>query len=704
MNQRGFMPFSAAGIAVLMLVVALVGHAAWSRHQRSLSSIESAGGTSVLTAVASIQNDLWHVARYAVYRALWEVSKNAENYPGEEARTRAIERLAENYFSEFATDLPDIYRRLDARVELELPDQEAPAQPYPSLSPRGFFSWLTSVGARPSFRLHQTENGFVLAVVTLPKGARVRASSWDNSLVLTLPFENFDVFIDSRYFLLQERMDRFIDGIPELDGIGSTWWVAEYTAAWSQALAGKVQLSEKRSRAFFELAWARHEYDTFGSADYLATSTKLLGLGGDAKPALDRNQSAAEITLPVSAAEVEKMISRIDGCISSIDNAGFELVGAAEHVRRAAGYARENSPENVRLELNCAIEGVGRAKGEVWEVSQDFDGLLNDIASAAEGNELLKQLYRGLTESNGAYPVLGQQVSRGVQGILCELAHLENLVGSCLRQVGDDLASRENALAALRKEVETQVQNLLTTSAPHYLFENEYPGPEDYNPESEPAPILRKIEVYTIDGSSASLGTLRAILANAKSDFERMRELAAIADDTREKLGGVNIDGALHEKLLPDAGSELPNSLSRESLYEILPPPPISSQPGLSVFHDFQITSVEYERRDPRGRWFGGEAAPPTRIPLWFIGLDIYWAQWRVSLEVGDGAVEELFDFDNPALPRQHTLFGAGGQIADVHKPLAYRCEMPKRRFSFTLVIVLPWRKFSIAAPDMMSR
>ncbi|TET01212.1 MAG: hypothetical protein E3J80_01325, partial [Hadesarchaea archaeon] len=79
-KERGFMPFSAAGIVIVMLVVAMLGHAAWSRHQRSLNVVDDASSSALLTIAMSVQNDLRAAARYAVYRALWEVSKNADNY------------------------------------------------------------------------------------------------------------------------------------------------------------------------------------------------------------------------------------------------------------------------------------------------------------------------------------------------------------------------------------------------------------------------------------------------------------------------------------------------------------------------------------------------------------------------------------------------------------------------------------------------
>jgi hypothetical protein len=705
MKKRGFMPFSAAGIVIVMMVVAMIGHGTWLRHQSSLATIEDIGSAELLTTAVSVQNDMRAAARYAVYRALWEVSKEADRYEDEATRKSAIECLAAGYFAELIAELPSAYHQHDARIELEIQNPSAPSNILP------ISDWLGLLGTWPIFDLEEEGEGYVLAKVRLPEGTKVRASYWDNTLVLELPCENFDVFIDSRYFLLQEREDRFINGIPRLDGIGSTWWVAEYAVAWSQALCGMVQLSERRTRAFFELAWARHEYDTFGSADYLETSAKLLGLGNDVTSVLNFGSSAAEITPPISAAEVETMTGYIDDCIGSIDRAESELGGISGYIERAVGYARENLEnqevysfmlDNVRRELNGAIESVGRARAHTQGVSRGFEDLLGYLRGMMGGNELVQQLYRGLTGSNGAYPVLGQQVSVGVAGIDSKLVALEGSLRTCLRQVVDNSASLETLLTTLGREVDACVREVLATSAPQHRVEIEYPGPKNYvyDPGNEPEPTSREIEVYTVDGSNASLGALRAILVNAKSDFERMQGLAEITDEMRERLNDVDIDDALKQKLLSEADFEL-KLPSRESMYELLPPPPIDAQPGLSVFHDFCISDVSYKRQDPFG--WACEEAPPTVIPLQFIGLNLYWAQWEISLGVDGGVVEEVFDFDNPVLPREHSLpLGIGEQVVTVHKPLAYRCEMPGGRFSFTLVIVMPWREFTIAGPEMM--
>lgn len=247
------MPFSAAGAVIVMLAAVLVGHWAWAQHQRALATADEINARTLLTTAASVQADLQRLARYATYGALWDVGKRAGDFQSREAREHAIERLAAERFVELSRNLPRVYKLYDPRIDLELAD------------------------GIPKFDLRRESGGYAVARVGLPQ-TRIKVRSWDNSFKLALTCENFDVFVDSRYFLLEELMDRFIEGVRGLDDIGSTWWAAEYATAWAQALTGRVRLSESRSRAFFELAWARHEYDTFGSSDYSATSAKLIGI------------------------------------------------------------------------------------------------------------------------------------------------------------------------------------------------------------------------------------------------------------------------------------------------------------------------------------------------------------------------------------------------------------------------------------------
>jgi len=678
MKERGFMPFSAAGVVIVMLVVAMLGHAAWSRHQSSLNVVDDASSSALLTIAVGVQNDLQAAVRCTVYRALWEVSKNADDYENDEARELAIESLAAGYFAERTAALPNLYKQHDARIELEIPS------------------------GRPVFDLREGDGGYAWATARLPSRARVRVSCWDNSLVLELPCENLEAFIDSRYFLLQRRMREFIDG---LDSVCTKWAVMEYIAAWAGAwLREKVTMSASRSKAFFELAWAAHELDIFGSADYVATSSGLIdttaGTGETSGDILLDLSNTTVVVTPLKTANVETMCEYVDRALEALTDASIELTKAKEHVRRASNDLAQTPEnldnigpalENAQATLQDAIASVARARNHVSEVGQQFEQLINFTARSAGQNMAMGGLYESLVERmREDYPSPQEQVAWGVRGTLAKLGNLEMITRAFAGKVNayNTIDELEDLMTSLLDEITSSVRELLAEPVPKRWVEfTSYAEPGSY--EGEPPESVEEIAPVYIDGEEdGTIGALRTILQNARNNLDKMKWLAARTEPALDEIGSAEVDEVLRQKLDLNAGDFF--SIDREQLYELLPPPPIRSQPGLTVFHDFNIKKVQYKREDPAG---GFNSPTPTPIPLWFIGVTLWWAQWNITLELEDGAIEEIFDFDNPTLPLTHE---AMGENFIAHKPLAYRYEVSRNPFNIRLIII-SLKPFSIS-------
>jgi hypothetical protein len=696
-DERGFMPFSLAGFLILMLVLALLWHTSWSGHRLATNTIESAADESLLATAASIQSDLQHIARYAVYRALWEVCERANYYENDESRENMIERLASRYFMEYVLGVSQAYKHLDARVELEFRGMRLSFESFPSLDL--FFDLLDILSAWPSFDLHQAENGYALVEVWLPKGTRIIVSSWDNYTTLALPCENFEVFIDCRYFLLQERMGKFVR---EFDDIRSSWKWAEYAAAWGQALAGWVNISESRSKTLFRLAWANHEFKTFGSADYPAVAMGLANLDTGALTCLT---SDADIVIkPIGASDARKMICYVDDGIQALERTRAELTDVDRYIGYAEDEIQENSCalEDVRSKLGSAIASISRALEHIREVHQQFQQLLNFIASKRGNDAMMLQLYEGLTSPIGNYPSPARRVSLGVEGVENKLMELKGRIDYQVQRIlssngSDDLG---NSLSQLHSYVGTCVQGLLAEPVPKYQESyEEYPDPRAYDPEDDPSPTTRIACIYIMERNDGTIGTLDATLKDVRASLERMEDVAGDFELEQGELSGAKIDGELMQVLLGglDSRSGQLVEFDRERLYELLPPTPIRPQPGLSVFHEFDIKDVSYRRVDPCGR-LGGPSAPPTPTPLWFIGVTLYWGQWEVTLELENKPIERIFDFLNQTVPRP-LLEDGGVGLARVHKSLGYRFELPRTKFSFTLLIISP-RYFNVGADD----
>lgn len=678
MKERGFMPFTAVGAIIIMLVVAMVGRAAWSCHERSVYSINSAESDTVLTSIAGIQNDLQHVARYAVYKALWDVAKRAEDYPDAAARERAIENLALNHFLEFVEELPRSYQRSDARVELDLALNNLP-----------------HVDIR-------AEGDFASASVRLPRQTRIKAGTWDNSLVVILPYENFDVFVDSRYYLLQDRMDEFINS--GLEEIRTTWRNIEYIIAWAGAwLGGGVNLSEARSKAIFELAWAKQELETFGSADYIATAISLLGGGGEGNSEDILSTISNPPAIPLRAVDIDKMKEFIDRQLDCLTSASADLVAAKTHLTSARDeiFRTDNVDnaallENARIYLLSALSSCTQSKNHVQEAKRQFDQLVEFTAQAAGNDVVMAAIHDSLTGRTVRedYPSLQEQMVWGTCGVENKISELMTAIQAQIQAVSTgDVSSIKNTLPNFYAGAVEIIQNLLSTPSPKRSVEFDVhaePGASD-----DGQPTRGSAPVYIDGPQDGTIEAMKVILQNANANLEKMRRLSEVTEPSSSELQDVEIDEELKKKLRTDASGFL--GIDREGLYELLPPPPIRDQPGLSVFHDFEISSIRHERGDPCG--WANPNAPPTPIPLWFIGLTIWYAKWEVTLELAGEPIEEIFDFNNPTLPRPHKLAEIFGNeiIVDVHKPLAYRYEARTRTLSFSLYLI-SLRYFNISS------
>jgi hypothetical protein len=694
-DKRGFMPFSLAGFFILMLVLSMVAYTTWSRHQLATNTIEDVTCESLLTTAAGVQSDLQHIARYATYQALWEVCENADNYDNDDSRENIIECLAAKYFMDYVVAMQRAYKQVDARVELEF---QNPPSFESSPSSDLFLEQPKTHENLSSFYLHPAENDYALMEVRLQKQTRIRVSSWDNRITLALPCENFEVFIDCRYFLLQERMNKFIR---QFDDIRSSWKWAEYAAAWGEALAGRVKLSESRSKTLFRLAWANHEFKTFGSADYPALAMGLAGLDAGALAGL-----TSGAVIPVNSFcvnDVQVMVSYVDGGIQDLEGIRAELIGVNKCIEYARNDVQENSSlENVQLKLGSAISSVGRILEKVQDVQQQFQQLLDYIASKRGSDVLMLKLYSGLTSLEKNYPPPKQRISIGIEGVESKLMELKMQIETFaqLIQSSNGLENLGNSFSQLYNYVVKSVHDLLAEPLPKYTegYE-EYPDPSTYALENDPSPTSRNARIYIVEPNDGTIGTLEATLKDVKTSLERMEGVATDVELEQGGLVGAEIDGELTQALLGglDMQSEQQAEFDREQLYELLPPKPIRSQPGISVFDELDIGNVKYKRVDPCGR-LGGASAPPTPIPLWFIDVTLYWAQWEVTLELENKPIERIFDFPNQTLPRS-PLDGDEFGLAKIHEALGYRYELPRKSFSFTLLIVSP-QYFNIDAND----
>ncbi len=642
------MPFSAAGVLIVLLVVGMVGQAAWARHQRSLSTVDKVSDSALLAFMVEIRGDIKTALKYAVYRALWEVSKRADDYD-DVTRMHAIKQLATGYFAERVTELGSWYSKHDSRVELDVP----------------------SLNTWPSVNIEEIDGGYMVACGGLPEGSRLRLKSRDNSLSVVTPMENVVTFIDSRYFLLQEQMDEFVKRRGDI----ATWWgIMEYLTAWGEAwLKGKVHLDDSRSRAFFETAWGIHEFNTFGSADYWTIAEKLAeGVGGSSSKLAWLRERTVMVT-PISAVDVDTIREYIDLALSSLEGAAANLEEAKRCIRMAEDM-KASSSENTRRMLKNAVDHVADARGEISAVEDHFNQLLEFVESHCSNNVVMDALYQSFTSRSLSedYPSLKEQIELGTKGVSAELFRLERSIADLVELSKD---GAESSFSEISAQTISSIDLILSRSDPErWVTFTVYAG-------DPPKSTGESIPVYIWDESNGTIGTLKFVLEKAREDLNQMKTLSQQYEPTSAEL---EVD---EELVLRLAGNPPEFETGREEFYELMPPQPIHRSPGVSVFHDFEVKSITYRREDPAG-WCGSPTATP--VPLWFIGVTLWWGQWEITLELDPNVVEEIFDYDNPTLPRP---YGFG----HVHKPLAYRWEMPDEPFSIR-VVVISLRPFSISS------
>jgi hypothetical protein len=464
-------------------------------------------------------------------------------------------------------------------------------------------------------------------------------------------------------------MDEFLQ---KRGDIGTLWKEMEYIWAWGEAwLEGNVNLSGDRTKGFFQIAWAMHELNSFGSSDYLAAAQALVGVETLATEPL--------VVSPINAVDIERIDGFIDRAMGAINEAKALLEMADDDISLAKNIAATENLENGGLgKIKAALDNSGAritgAEGKVLDAGGHFNGLLDFLSQGAGGNVMIAAIYQGLTarELDPSYPSLKEQVGWGIEGAAEKISAL----GGKITQASGNLDANtaRSALNQLSTQVESSMALLLNEPEPRrWVYVRAYA-------DDPPMEVSQGMPVYIDCKADGGIGGLKKVLNGAKGGFEEMNEFSQQSEGDPPSL---EIDEGLKNALRQ---SPLPAGLNRENIYEIFPPPPIKSSPGLSVYHDLSVEGVRYTREDPAG-WFGLQTATPIPIP--FIGITLWWGQWDTQVELEHQAVEEIFDFDNPTLP----LARLAGYV---HSSLAYRGRVPDETFG-ARVIVVSLRQFTIS-------
>ncbi len=636
MKEMGFMPFSVVGVFLVVLVLGMAGHSAWARHQRATETIGGSEASELRKIMEEVQANLRSALKRSVQRALVDVCEGAQDFNDDERRTE-IEIAAANNFSDEISALADAYSANDGRVRVEISAE------------------------RPIVWISETENGFAVANGMMPRNSHLILKSLNNSLETECSLGLVRTFVDSRYFLLQDRMNDFIENKGTVNDV---WGVMEYLRGWGEAwVGGHVHLDNKIDRALFQAAWSVHEYSSFGSCDYWGAA---LDLADAAKDVL----AGKVVVSPIDGSDVAEMKKFVGGSLDEVAGAEKNLDNVLIVLREAGDALLENLPfENFRRILSDAAENIAGAILKIGKAEEKFSALLGYVLKKSDNDVMMYSIFDGLTGRllDNDLPSPKEQVGWCVQGIRDALSEIENEIENLS---GEAMECAENILGAIRGKIENLRATPVATG--QVVLESYDEGSLEKTENLVP--------VYVTENSGKTISSVKNVfdgLAQNLDELLRLPEKMGI----KENVEIPGLDGILREKLTADP---LEINFDRENFYKILPPTPISENPGISVYHELDIENVKHERGDITGRLGLSEATP---IPLPFLNITIYWGQWKTTVCLGD-SVEEVLDFENPTALVQSNL----GQI---HGPLAYRWEIPDNKFGVE-VVVLSLRPFRI--------
>lgn len=428
MRKEGYIPLASIGLIFLILVVSVSAYYQWSEHRVKMNFVHGSAISSSTSSVVNNRKDMERQALEALYEALWRVGKIGDNYDGGSQKL-AVERLW----------VKNLRERLSAIVA---------SGENMSLPP-----WLKLGSGDLKAKLERENGGYPRARVELPEGTSIFGSLPDNSFFISLPCENIEVSADARFFLLEDRMSDFKGDLGEVE---LRWKFAEYALAYAQAWAGKeIKLSEERSRILFQLAWASHEIDKFGSADFPAVMEDISSF-----PYVEQILHGYDpdvVVKPLKKKDVQNLKRKIDLSLSQLRFSADRLGIVVSEIEEIFNFRPENwikdmssrfsdlysevgekSDRYLRREFRriCenfsfiyrfpesqadkAVRALKAAEGALENSRNQFMSALDLMDRISEKNPLAQQLYEDFTRV-GTPPGIVAQFKAGVGDVHREI-------------------------------------------------------------------------------------------------------------------------------------------------------------------------------------------------------------------------------------------------------------------------------------------
>ncbi|KXB06620.1 hypothetical protein AKJ52_01905 [candidate division MSBL1 archaeon SCGC-AAA382C18] len=748
MREKGFLPFTSVGLVLLILAVMTVGYYHWSSHQDRMSSIHDYSASSLSTSIGTAERDMKSQLKEDFHNSLWIIGENAYQYENNRDREAIIKTLMRYQFRIRHLYLHQRQKKIFSEPEWRINGLEnlymnRGEGGYPiftaNLSPGSYLfenqpdnsisikipidRIKTSLDVRYYLlqdRMNQFSEGFgcVERRWAFAEYALAYLDVWGRKKLKLSESRTKALF---NLALVSHEIDKFgstdyIDIATDLAGIdiSENMMKSENSDTTIKPLKKRQirKVKKKIRNAIFELGKSKSILKK--SLRQLKKIKKFSPQNWKDK----KHDQLKNIKENITNADIEKLESK------------FRKI--CKECKKIYIFPKNKTKK--------AIEGIKQAINCVKKSKKHFKESIQLLEKFGKKNPLMKQLHENFTQ-NGNPPGISKQVHIGISNVKHELSNFQkrlekirNLLKPSLtisktfpdsfaekfskaareenkkiaiEIIDDALKSADIAFRNFKKEIDkglVRINEYYSNYSDTIDRQTKKPQPnwrKDYTKYSDPGEehsshnkVAKKFVIY--DGKG-TIGGLLKLLKNVNSQLDSVITLSDKFEKQRQKLKEFDINDELKDRLMEKAGVSLPIDISREKYYELSPPKPLFSDPGLSVYHDFEIENIEFERFDPVGIMTGGHVPYPTPVYLWFINTTLYWTSWEITISLEGPIVEEIYDYKNKVIPKE-TDEGSREFPKYVNQPLPFKQKFEKTEYNFHLATI-SLRPYTINKP-----
>ncbi len=739
MKENGFIPLTTIGLIILIISGTFIGYLRWNDHRQEMDYIHNSNESSLMCKISNKKQNLKQNFNQILYDALWKVGKQAYAYENGGIEN-SVEKIANLKLKKRLSTL--ILNESKGKIGPKISLKSNQGKLKIEESEHGYSSGevLLPLGSSISGKL--IDNSFS---VSLPI-EKIKFSNDTRFYLLKDKMGQFkdefgevgkmwkyaeyaiaysEIWLNNKLSLNKEKSKTLFQlalASKELEKFGSFDYYASIRDLVSVPIAKIIRDIEPQT--VIKPIRKKEIQDIKNEIEKSISKTRKT------EEAIRKSASEFE---KISISKLEEKIERSRKRMLNLRK-DFDKISAEKAKVEFEDIYRDlkNNFDYPNNRIKNADVKIGEAKSALKRTEVFFHSALEKAKELSKDNPLLKQLYRDLTKEKNIPSVL-TQIEYGIKNTLENINEIRGKIRKLernfqgneqflnnsfeeLESLFDKALNENNNLSAEKlllifsikirelsekfikdkkdsfksaERTTNELKNFVKkqTKEPDPNWKKEYRDYSEIKDGNYETKIAKK---YVIHEGKGTLGGVKEILVNLKSHLEKLENLEKKFKEKRKDFEKLNLDKRIKTVIKKNLNHHIPQELTREELYRISPPKPVKAEPGISVYHDINIKSIEYSREDPVG--LIKESSPPTPIYLWFINTTLYWAQFKLELELEGSPIEEIFDYKNQVIPRPLTENSRNF----IHKPLPYKQKIEKKKFEFRL-IALSLRPFHIS-------